>query len=190
MPGRLRTDPTRPPWRGHRACACYRRGVQAIVIEEPLWSNVAPARRHEWGLATQELLEDHSFSQISPVGLRIAVEGEVVQTRWEQAEGGVIEVAVARALLAPHLDEYTAICRRMGAAEHGLASSALEALDMAKRVAHDSAARTVQRLFKPVGPDHPTARRLFTLLLTLWVDTTRLTMLHAHRPFRPGKGSG
>jgi len=56
---------------------------------------------------------------------------------------------------------------------------------MAKRVAHNAAARALQQSLASLAPDHPTARRLFTLVLTLFVDTTRLAMVHDHRRFPP-----
>ncbi len=163
--------------------------LRQILIDEATLAAAPEPRRVEWRAALQELLEEHEFSRVDAAQLWLSIEGDLIRTRWQVEGSPDLEVAVARGLLVAHLDEYTAICRRMGSSEQGLGSASLEALDMAKRVAHDSAARSVQRLFKPVGPDHPTARRLFTLLLTRWVDTTRLTMLHVHRPFRAPKGS-
>jgi hypothetical protein len=55
---------------------------------------------------------------------------------------------------------------------------------MAKKVTHDDAGRKLQRLCRPLGADHDTCRRLFSLLLALRVDTTRLTGIHGHRPIR------
>ncbi|RYE89296.1 MAG: hypothetical protein EOO75_12075 [Myxococcales bacterium] len=157
-----------------------------ITIDDATLAPASDERRTEWRLATQELLEEHAFSLASPVALRLAVVDDVVATSWQLGDGE-LTVAISRGLLRGHLDEYVGICRRMGSSDLGPGSASLEALDMAKRVAHDQAGRTVQRLFKALGPDHPTARRLFTLLLTLLVDTSRLTMVHAHRPFRARK---
>lgn len=159
-----------------------------IVIADPVWSTSPEGRRHEWRLAIQEILEEHRFDHAEPESLTIEAHPELLRTRWSVRGGAELLVEVSRRMMAHHLDEYTDICRRMGALDQGPASAQLEALDMAKRVAHDGAARTVQRLFKPLGPDHRTARRLFTLVLTLFVDTSRMTMLHAHRPYRPNKG--
>ncbi len=161
--------------------------LQTIEIDEATLAGATSERLAEWRLATQELLEEHSFAHAAPTALRISVAGDVVQMVWRVTDDDV-PVAVSAGLLRSHLDEYVGICRQMGSTELGMASTMLEALDMAKRVAHDQAARTVQRLFKSLGPDHPTARRLFTLLLTLLVDTSRLTMVHTHRPTRGRPG--
>ena len=53
-------------------------------------------------------------------------------------------------------------------------SPRLEALDIAKRITHDEAGETVVSLLGALKPDHATARRFFTLLVTLLYDTTRL----------------
>jgi uncharacterized protein (UPF0262 family) len=60
----------------------------------------------------------------------------------------------------------------------------LEALDVAKKVTHDKAGRLLQRRCVDLEIDHPTARRLFSLLFALRVDTTRLHGVHGHRRIR------
>ena len=52
-------------------------------------------------------------------------------------------------------------------------SPRLEALDIAKRITHDEAGEAIASAMRGL-PDHATARRLFTLLVTLYHDTTRL----------------
>ena len=60
-------------------------------------------------------------------------------------------------------------------------SPRLEALDIAKRITHDEAGEAVLGLLGPLAPDHATARRFFTLLVTLLYDTTRLGVAHPRR---------
>jgi uncharacterized protein (UPF0262 family) len=60
----------------------------------------------------------------------------------------------------------------------------MEALDMAKKVTHDRAGRVLKRELRDFGFDLETSRRLFTLLLSLRVDTTRLVGIHGHRRIR------
>ena len=55
---------------------------------------------------------------------------------------------------------------------------------MAKKVTHDKAGRALKRHLRDLRMDHPTARRLFTLLVSLRVDTTRLTGVYGHRRIR------
>lgn len=77
-----------------------------------------------------------------------------------------------------HLREYMRICIEMGQLAEGANSPNLEALDIAKRLVHNESAKTVQRLLKTLRPDHATARMMFTLLVTLHFDTTRLVRPH------------
>jgi hypothetical protein len=60
----------------------------------------------------------------------------------------------------------------------------IEALDMAKKVTHDRAGRLLKRELRDFGLDLETSRSLFTLLLSLRVDTTKLTGIHGHRTIR------
>jgi len=55
---------------------------------------------------------------------------------------------------------------------------------MAKKVTHDRAGRVLKRELRDFGFDLETSRRLFTLLLSLRVDTTRLVGIYGHRRIR------
>ena len=59
-----------------------------------------------------------------------------------------------------------------------------KALDMAKKVTHDRVGRLLKRELRGLGFDLETSRRLFTLLLSLRVDTTKLPGVHGHRTIR------
>ena len=82
---------------------------------------------------------------------------------------------------SPHFKEYIAICKEMGKLGEGTLSPRLEALDIAKRIAHDEAGETLRGLTRPLGLNHGGCRRLFTLLITLHFDTTRLLLPHHRR---------
>ena len=90
--------------------------------------------------------------------------------------GIVAETPIPRAELDRELSPYLAICRELVALV-GANDPRLSALDQAKKDAHDAGARLIVRLLAPVGPSHTTARRIFTLLVTLLVDTSTLTVL-------------
>jgi uncharacterized protein (UPF0262 family) len=57
-------------------------------------------------------------------------------------------------------------------------------LDREKKGWHDEGGSLVERLCAEVSPTHSTARRLFTLLVVLFVDTSTLAVLQ-----RPHQGS-
>ena len=94
------------------------------------------------------------------------------------------EVTLPHDILAPHIQEYVDIVRQLAKTDSTGGLARLEALDMAKKVCHDRAGRTILRRCRALGLDHPTARRFYTLLVTLRVDTTRLVGVHGHRRIR------
>jgi uncharacterized protein (UPF0262 family) len=156
-----------------------------IRLGEALWQRGPETRRAEWRLAMQELLEEHELTLPPGASVLHVVPGPgeirlVFAASPERAEG--LAVTLPHEALAPHFAGYVDVCRQMGDA--GAASARLEALDMAKKLAHDAAARALAALLEPFAPDHATCRRLFTLLLTVHVDTTRLAPYHlGHRRF-------
>ena len=75
--------------------------------------------------------------------------------------------------LRPLMAEYMDIIQKMARLQNGQNSPQLEALDIAKRITHDEAGELVQSMLPSIRPTHGTARRIFTLLVTLFHDTTR-----------------
>lgn len=154
-----------------------------IRLDESLWQGAPETRRAEWRLAIEEVLEENDLSLPPGAGvLHIAVTPAetllVFAASRERAQG--LTLALPRAALAPHLTGYVDVCRQMADA----GSARLEALDMAKKLAHDAAARALVPFLEPLAPDHATCRRLFTLLLTVHVDTTKLAPYHlGHRRY-------
>ena len=93
----------------------------------------------------------------------------------------ILFVTIPHERLSEHITEYIDIVRQIADAD-GL--NQMEALDMAKKVTHDRAGRLLKRELRGVGFDLEASRRLFTLLLSLRVDTTRLVGIHGHRRIR------
>jgi uncharacterized protein (UPF0262 family) len=157
-----------------------------IVVDDNTWAGGSEARRREWRLCIDEVLVDGAFSP-SPSGagplrllLTVALEALVFDLR--DAKGlPLARHALGREILRPSMREYLDICLEMGKQRLGDNSPRLEALDIAKRITHDEAGELVRSLLPSLGPDHATARRIFTLLVTLVFDTTRLSMSHMTR---------
>jgi hypothetical protein len=137
-------------------------------------------------LAALEVLDEHELTLpakdfrltvfVAPLGTTLRFFGPVAADN--------LSFFVPTETLSPHLHEYTHICRRMTQLEEGGESSKLEALDMAKKLAHDDGGRTLARVLSSLSADLPTGRRLFTLLFTLHVDTTTLRAFHLGHPKR------
>lgn len=152
--------------------------LTAVELPEGLLASGSDARRAEWRLASQELLEDHVAADALD-GATLAID---LPEREIRLRAGPLDQTIARAAVAKHVSEYVAICLRMADLDEGIASPQLEALDMGKKLAHDDAAKTLRLLLPDFGLDHASARRLFTLLFTLLVDTTNLRTWHlGHR---------
>ena len=157
--------------------------LDAIRLDDALWQAGPETRRAEWRLAIQEILEEQELTlppgaSVLHVALAPAETRLVFAASPESANG--LTIALPHEALTPHLSGYVDVCRQMGDA--GAASPRLEALDMAKKLAHDAAARAIASFLEPLAPDHATCRRLFTLLLTVHVDTTKLGPYHlGHR---------
>lgn len=152
----------------------------AVTVDPELLINAPPARRAEWDLAALEVLDDHELTL--PSGdFRLVVElnGPGTTLRFVSTEDDApLSYFVPAEALSPHIKEYTQICRRMTNLEEGPDSPKLEVLDMAKKLAHDDGGRTVSRALSPLLADLGTGRRIFTLLFTLYVDTTTLRAFH------------
>jgi len=87
----------------------------------------------------------------------------------------------AHADIKHHVDEYLAIIKNMQASDASVHSSSMYLLDMAKKVVHDAGAKTLARALPELARDHETYRRLFSLLLAVVVDVTKLPGAIAHR---------
>ncbi len=156
-----------------------------LLIDDATWSAGTTTRRHEWRLAINEILHEGRFSL--PEGAESA--------------RGIVTVAPTRVLfdvrsddgrlvshhelpldqLRPLIAEYLETIVEMSKLVASANSPRLEALDIAKRITHDEAGETVLALLAGLKPDHATARRFFTLLVTLLHDTTRLHTAHPRR---------
>ena len=156
-----------------------------IRIDETLWNASGDARRREWRLLISELIEHYPVDAIPGTRLRIVprgADGTVLVMESLDGEAGS-QVLVPADALAAHFRSYLDVCRQMTMLSEGSHSARLEALDMAKRVTHDRAAKSLASICGALIPDHGTARRLFSLLTSLEFDTTRL---HGGHPATSG----
>ena len=149
-----------------------------LLIDDATWSAGSTARRHEWRLAINEILTEGRF--VLPESLS---EGRAIVTLAPtrvhfdvRADDGrvVSHHELPLEQLRPLMSEYMETIVEMSKLTTSANSPRLEALDIAKRITHDEAGETVVALLGALKPDHPTARRFFTLLVTLLHDTTRL----------------
>jgi len=145
--------------------------LTGLRIDEATWSAGSSVRKSEWRAAIAEVVQEGRFEAPTDGEHEALLTIAGNRARLECA-GEVIELPIFE--LKPLMDEYMQICEEMSKLGVGANSPRLEALDIAKRITHDEAGETLRASMRSLRPDHGTARRLFTLLVTLYHDTTRL----------------
>lgn len=156
-----------------------------VLIDDATWEAAAAERRAEWRVVFAELVSEHRFDvEIdAPHDDRVRMfvtsgaDGLTLDLRGVDGRD-VAHVELPLGELQAILKEYMETCREMGKLHLGENSPRLEALDIAKRIVHDEGGEAVQRMARALRPDHATSRRLFTLIVTLRFDTTRLALPH------------
>jgi uncharacterized protein (UPF0262 family) len=156
--------------------------LTAIVIDDRTLQRGSEAQRIEWEANIRELLAKTKESLDCDAILHVGVTEQGSVLEFQTPDGASLgKVAIPHELLSEHITEYVDIVRQI---DRIAGVNQMEALDMAKKVTHDRAGRLLKRELRQFGIDLEAARRLFTLLLSLRVDTTRLTGVHGHRPIR------
>ncbi len=156
-----------------------------LLIDDATWSAGSTTRRHEWRLAINEILHEGRFQlpdgmedargivTVAPTRVLFDVRGDDGRLLSHHE----LPLDQLRPLIAEYLETIVEMSKLVASAN----SPRLEALDIAKRITHDEAGETVVALLDGLKPDHATARRFFTLLVTLLHDTTRLHTAHPRR---------
>lgn len=156
--------------------------LNAVLIDERTLQRGSEAQHTEWDAIVRELLSRAKSNIEEPASLQVSVTEQGFVMNFQTDEKRVLgTIVISHQLLSEHITEYIDIVRQIADAD-GL--NQMEALDMAKKVTHDRAGRVLKRELRDFGVDLETARRLFTLLLSLRVDTTRIVGIHGHRTIR------
>jgi len=159
-----------------------------LQLDDKTWQSGTPTRQAEWRLCLDEVVSEGIFGDgASPVttGQRglLDVLPTAVELTLRNGEGELLTThRLPVQTLRPMMTEYMAIIRQMARLPHGQNSPQLEALDIAKRITHDEAGELVQSLLPSLRPSHGTARRIFTLLVTVFHDTTLIAVAHPIQP--------
>ncbi len=151
-----------------------------LRIDEATWSAGSGARKSEWRVAIAEVVLEGRFEvgDAAQAGrhlaqLTVGAARAVLDVRTADGQPLASHALPIRDL-KPLMDEYMQTCAEMGKLALGANSPRLEALDIAKRITHDEAGELIRGAMPALRPEHGTARRLFTLLVTLYHDTTKL----------------
>ncbi len=156
--------------------------IATLRIDDALWEAASALRREDWRLSIMDLLDNAALGEEDDHLLHLSLEPTAVVFSVFDEQGaprGIYEVS--HEALRPQLEEYLAVIRRMHGEDTSDGSARMEALDMAKKVVHDAGGRALRGALPDFAPDHETYRRLFTLVLGLLVDVTKIPGVHAHR---------
>lgn len=154
-----------------------------LRVDEATWASGSEGRHAEWRLAINELAQEGFFASLAKAGAPFAAPFGGILTLAPRAASLVVEDsegarhsqnALPISDLWSLMEEYMRICEELSRLGVGQNSPRLEALDIAKRITHDEAGELLVGALTALGPDHATARRVFTLLVTLYFDTTRI----------------
>ncbi|MCB9618625.1 MAG: UPF0262 family protein [Sandaracinus sp.] len=160
--------------------------LEQVRIDERTWSEGSDARRMEWDAVIREMLvpgEASTRADLHALHVLVTQQGFTLDG-LDEAGAKLATIEIPHDALAELVHEYVDVVRELARADVQGGLARLEALDMAKKVTHDKAGRLLQRRCVDLEIDHPTARRLFSLLFALRVDTTRLHGVHGHRRIR------
>jgi uncharacterized protein (UPF0262 family) len=134
-----------------------------------------PAIQQELDVAIHDLTEENAFRPAiegappGPYTLRIGMAGKLLALEIATQDGAAAQtLQLSISPLRPVIKDYFAICESYFDAVKRLPPDRIEAIDMGRRGIHDEGARLLsERLEGRVETDHPTARRLFTVICAL-----------------------
>ncbi len=158
--------------------------IAKIALDEDtiLWRNADVEQERR--VAIYDLIEDNVFKPLRPVeaghhgpyDLRLAVQDGRLALTIGDAGGGDLDGAPLETLILGlarfrrPIRDYFAICDSYYQAICKATPAEIETIDMARRAIHNDAADLLlERFAGKVETDHPTARRLFTLICVLHI---------------------
>ena len=152
-------------------------------LESDLYKVATAAREREWRLALDDLNAD---LEPSPARATLGRESNgSVCIAFSEDQRPAKDIVLHKERLRRHFRDYRRIIERLARVGHGAASvRQLEALDYAKKLVHDEAGETMQRLVsEQLSLEHKTARRLFTLVFLVANELPEpLVNQHRHAP--------
>lgn len=154
--------------------------IHTIRIDDRLWSNASPLRKQEWRtLAADIIAGEPLWPSRAPCALIASCDDSHIRFTFTASAHPEDELALAREDVADLVHEYIGVIEKL--TDGDLHPTHIETLDMAKRVVHDAGGRKLGALLPDLSPSLEARRRLFSLVVSLAVDTTRFGAVPAHR---------
>ncbi len=147
--------------------------ITHLVLDEKNVVRRHPDIEHERAVAIYDLLEENSFEPIGSacgpyhLHLGIAETRLVFDIRMED-DSALGKIILALSPFRKIIKDYFEICDSYYQAIKTASPAKIEAIDMARRGVHNEGSTVLQeRLAGKIAIDHPTARRIFTLICVL-----------------------
>jgi uncharacterized protein (UPF0262 family) len=158
--------------------------IHTIRIDDRLWSSASPLRKQEWRTLAADIIEGEPlWPSRAPCALTAACDDSHIRFKFAPGTHPEDELALARADVADLVHEYVGVIEKLS--DGDLHPAHIETLDMAKRVVHDAGGRKLGALLPGLNPSLEARRRLFSLIVSLAVDTTRFGAVPPHRKHAP-----
>jgi uncharacterized protein (UPF0262 family) len=156
--------------------------IRVVRIDDALWDSASRLRRDDWKISIADLVHEACLGDDDDHLLHIgSTRHAVLLSTFDESGAPRSVLEVPHVVIKHHVDEYLAIIKNMEAGELSAYSPSMQTLDMAKKVVHDAGAKTLANAVPELARDHETYRRLFSLLLAVVVDVTKLPGAIAHR---------
>ncbi|MFO0615344.1 MAG: UPF0262 family protein [Polyangiaceae bacterium] len=132
----------------------------------------------EWRLLLEELGRAELRGDAPVEALVVERTDAFARLRLEGSSGVLRVVEIGTPMVLSLFDEYAGTVRQM--MDGSLPLPRLEALDMAKKVVHDRAGRTLRGLLPELTGDLEAFRRLFSLVVAMRVDPSEMSRARRH----------
>ncbi|MFN8720742.1 MAG: UPF0262 family protein [Rhodospirillales bacterium] len=152
-----------------------RQRIVHVALDERGVIRRAPDVEHERAVAIYDLIEENlfvpkAFADAGPFRLHLRLEDttRLILDVRDGADAPLTEIALSLQPFRRIVRDYFMVCESYYAAIKRSTLAQIEALDMGRRGLHDEGSTLlIERLAEKVEVDHPTARRLFTLICVL-----------------------
>ena len=156
--------------------------IRVVRIDDALWDAASRLRRDDWRISIADLIDEPCLGDDDDHLLHItSTRHAVLLSTFDEGGAPRNALEVPHVGIKHHVDEYLAIIKNMQSGEASDYSSKMHTLDMAKKVVHDAGAKTLAKALPEFSREHEAYRRLFSLLLAIVVDVTKLPGAIAHR---------
>lgn len=139
--------------------------VRSVRLSARLVSSANASTLHDWQTLLGALPKGELFPRSAATELTIDVDGGLVRLELASPPAPATVAELALSKLESTLDEYYTVIDKLE--DLGPYTARAEALDMGKRMIHESAARTLAQLLPELAADHEVFRCFFSLVAAL-----------------------